>query len=222
MKGYIYCLSNQSMPGLLKIGFTQRNIEERLEELASPTGVPAPFELEFCVRVHNAQGLELRLHSEFQAYRLTTRREFFKLSNEEAINRILSFLSSANLEFPKPPEDSLVSTPKESIKMDSDEHSDKENGRMHLPRTPHHRLPNADRGARLNRLWNIGAVQCLFRRTGDFYMPLKRFPAALCDENGYVRFNTEEEYRNCRFLNIGIRLNVPGGIASIPGYVSKK
>jgi hypothetical protein len=99
MKGYIYCLSNQSMPGLLKIGFTQRTIEERLEELASPSGVPSPFELEFCVRVHNAQGLEQKLHMELQEYRLTTRREFFKLSNEEAINRILSFLSSANLEF---------------------------------------------------------------------------------------------------------------------------
>ena len=44
--GYIYCFSNQSMPGILKIGMTQRTPEERVKELFT-TGVALPFNIEF-------------------------------------------------------------------------------------------------------------------------------------------------------------------------------
>ena len=57
-------------------------------------------------------------------------------------------------------------------------------------------------------------------------MPLERFPGALCDLHGYVRFDTEDEYVKCPQLlhpNSGVenpRLNVKRpGISSIPGYV---
>ena len=50
-------------------------------------------------------------------------------------------------------------------------------------------------------------------------MPLKRFPGAYFDASGYVVFETEEEYRNAPQLNIGKRVNVDGGISSMPQYV---
>ena len=40
--GYIYAMSNKSMPGILKIGMTERSIEERLKE-ANGTFTLIPF-----------------------------------------------------------------------------------------------------------------------------------------------------------------------------------
>ncbi len=45
--GYVYCMSNPSMPGLLKIGMTERTPDIRLGEAnMSNTWIPTPFELE--------------------------------------------------------------------------------------------------------------------------------------------------------------------------------
>jgi len=40
----------------------------------------------------------------------------------------------------------------------------------------------------------------------------------LFDDNGYVIFKTEQEYKNCSYLDIGQKRNVHHGISSIPGY----
>ena len=77
-------------------------------------------------------------------------------------------------------------------------------------------------GKYLNNKWDIGAKHALYRLDGRWYHILKRFPAALCDENGYVLFNTDEEYRSNQYLKIVDRTNhthVPRGISSMPNYV---
>jgi hypothetical protein len=74
------------------------------------------------------------------------------------------------------------------------------------------------RGKELSRLWGVKAEHALYHKDGTFYENLHRFPGALFDRNGYVRFETEHEYRQCPYLNIGKKLNVRHGIASIPGY----
>ncbi len=48
---------------------------------------------------------------------------------------------------------------------------------------------------RLKQKWHINAVQVRYRETGDWYAPLKHFPAALLDLNGYILFPTEQAYR---------------------------
>ena len=45
--GYIYILSNPAMPGVLKIGFTTRSVDQRASEISSSTGIPEPFNVEF-------------------------------------------------------------------------------------------------------------------------------------------------------------------------------
>jgi hypothetical protein len=80
------------------------------------------------------------------------------------------------------------------------------------------RSPAAD-GESLRERWGIPAVQARFHRDGRFYEKLTRFPAALCDRNGYVVFATEKEYCKCSHLRIGEKVNVTGGIWSLPGYV---
>ncbi len=77
-------------------------------------------------------------------------------------------------------------------------------------------------GRELNRKWGIGAQHALYRENGTWYHRLERFPAALCDANGYILFETESAYKNCHHLQIGQEVNVPEGIASIPGYIKMR
>ena len=72
---------------------------------------------------------------------------------------------------------------------------------------------------RLNQELGLGAKHALYRRGRKWYRHLERFPGVLFDQQGYVRFETETEYRNCRQLQHGIELNVTGRVSSIAGYV---
>ena len=80
MEGYVYCLSNPAMPGLLKVGFTTNKPTERMLQLYS-TGVPLPFELEFAKLVKNPYEKEQTLHKLLERYeeRVNPKREFFRL-----------------------------------------------------------------------------------------------------------------------------------------------
>jgi hypothetical protein len=44
-EGFIYILSNDAMPGLLKIGYTTKLVEKRAGAIAAATGVPSPFKV---------------------------------------------------------------------------------------------------------------------------------------------------------------------------------
>lgn len=76
--GYIYALSNKSLPGLLKIGYTYRTPAERAKEL-SDTSVPHDFEVVKSWLVQNARGYEKALHKKLARYRETSDREFFEV-----------------------------------------------------------------------------------------------------------------------------------------------
>ncbi len=71
----------------------------------------------------------------------------------------------------------------------------------------------------LNDLWGVGAEHALYREDGRWYHQLKRFPGALFDSNGYVLFQTEEEYQRSPYLQRTQDLHVDRGIVAIPGYV---
>lgn len=83
--GYIYVLSNESMPELVKIGRTNRTVEQRIRELQS-TGVPTPFKVEFSAYTDNSALSEATIHRalEAQGVRTSANREFFKMSVVEA------------------------------------------------------------------------------------------------------------------------------------------
>ena len=91
MKGYVYILSNKSMPGLLKIGKTTTSPAQRMAELHS-TGVPTPFELELAVEVSDCDVSEREVHALLDTKRVMTHREFFRISVRKAIDQILSIL----------------------------------------------------------------------------------------------------------------------------------
>lgn len=86
--GFLYILSNPSMPNIYKIGYTERSVKERVMELSSNTGVPTPFAIEFSFLTENPKDLESDLHDEFEGYRVNGSREFFKVPLESILSRI--------------------------------------------------------------------------------------------------------------------------------------
>ena len=85
--GLVYVLTNPAMPGIVKIGMTQRaDLEQRMRELYG-TGVPVPFDCAYACKVKSGKTkmLEQALHGAFEPYRVNPKREFFEIKPEQAI-----------------------------------------------------------------------------------------------------------------------------------------
>lgn len=91
--GWIYVLSNASMPGLLKIGQSTADPEFRALELHT-TGVPQPFQVEYKGLFEDFAALERRVHSALSDQREHRSREFFRMSVQAAVQRILELSES--------------------------------------------------------------------------------------------------------------------------------
>lgn len=84
--GYIYVLTNRSMPGLVKVGKTVRDPLTRMNELSGATGVPTPFELAFTLEFDDCHTAERQIHQQLseRGTRVSNRREFFQVSPNTA------------------------------------------------------------------------------------------------------------------------------------------
>lgn len=85
MPQIIYVLTNEAMPGLVKIGMTTDSVEARISHLSAHSGVPLPFECYFAAEVSDCARVERTLHQLFGDVRLSPKREFFKLDPEKAV-----------------------------------------------------------------------------------------------------------------------------------------
>lgn len=100
-KGVVYILTNPSMPGYVKIGFTT-NLKSRLKNLDT-TGVARPFEPYMTVATAQYKTLERVIHHELD--KLTTtrarqNREFFELDQAIAgdlLQNLSALLSDAEI-----------------------------------------------------------------------------------------------------------------------------
>lgn len=88
-QGYIYILINPSMEGLVKIGKTQRNPDDRVKELSIATGVPTPFILAFDSFFENCSQAEEYIHALLEQHRVSNSREFFVVPLNEAIKIVI-------------------------------------------------------------------------------------------------------------------------------------
>ena len=91
MRGSVYIISNAAMPGLLKVGYTTRAVDQRLAELAT-TGVPGKFKLEFFCEIESAPTLERRVHSALHKHHHN--KEFFRCSLNDAVRAVKAQLLS--------------------------------------------------------------------------------------------------------------------------------
>lgn len=89
VQGIVYVLSNPAMPGLVKIGMTEReDTGARLAELYG-TGVPFPFHCEFAYLVDDPRDVEAKLHNKFVKMRVNPHREFFAIDARKARQALL-------------------------------------------------------------------------------------------------------------------------------------
>ncbi|MGB0384556.1 MAG: GIY-YIG nuclease family protein [Ardenticatenaceae bacterium] len=80
----MYILTNEAMPGLVKIGKTTRDPKTRAHEISRATGVPLPFQVNYYVYVNDCGWVELVAHRKLGSYRINSRREFFQISPRQA------------------------------------------------------------------------------------------------------------------------------------------
>lgn len=88
------------------------------------------------------------------------------------------------------------------------------------------RRPRLATARKLVDKWGIPVSRApgsaFFHRDGEWFNELTAFPGALLDPEGYIVFESGEEYRTCPDLQIGKgKTNVKrvGGISSIAGYI---
>lgn len=87
-KGYVYVLSNPSMPGLLKIGRSEADPQIRAAQLYT-TGVPEPFRIEFVWYCDDHEAVEKELHESFADNRKPGR-EFFEVEPLHIIEYLIN------------------------------------------------------------------------------------------------------------------------------------
>jgi hypothetical protein len=83
---YVYVLVNKSIPDMVKIGMTVREVDQRAKEISGATGVPTPWVPVYSFKCFNSYKLEQEIHEHLDAVRVANNREMFYLHSKDAIN----------------------------------------------------------------------------------------------------------------------------------------
>ena len=105
---FVYILTNDSMPGFIKIGLTENPVSERVLQLDN-TSVPIPFQCYYAARVDDNRRIERALHTAFGDFRVRQNREFFKMDPYK-VKAILEVLALEDVT----PKNELVATAEDS------------------------------------------------------------------------------------------------------------
>ncbi|MDP1760541.1 MAG: GIY-YIG nuclease family protein [Candidatus Woesebacteria bacterium] len=105
MNEIIYILTNEAMPGYVKIGKTSTSFEQRIRELSGSTSIPLPFTCFYACTVKDSAFVEHQLHDAFDNNRVNSRREFFQIAPE----RVVAALKLAEIENITPKKDFVES-----------------------------------------------------------------------------------------------------------------
>lgn len=91
---YLYILSRKEEKEILKIGMTTRNIQKRVNEINSATGVLFPYSARKVYKVKNSRLVEKNIHMLLSQYRIRSDREFFRITFSEACSIIEKYLET--------------------------------------------------------------------------------------------------------------------------------
>ena len=104
MPNIVYALTNAAMPGIVKIGMTDRDdVRRRMSDLYT-TGVPLPFDCVVAREIDGREALEIEnaLHTAFGPNRVNSSREFFQIDPEQ-VQALLRVMPGRDVT-PKTPE----------------------------------------------------------------------------------------------------------------------
>jgi len=93
--GYIYILENPALPDVVKIGKTHRDLNYRIKELSSSTSIPLHFKIIYQRYVNDCDTLEREIFTKLKDYRIDSKKEFFKINSDSAIENIDEIISLA-------------------------------------------------------------------------------------------------------------------------------
>ena len=98
-EGYVYCMTNEHMPGFVKVGYTDRTPDERLAEANGDTWSIPCWKCETSVRVKSPREAERTIHALFShgGGRVSPRREFFNCS-VDYVKMVFAILRTQNPE----------------------------------------------------------------------------------------------------------------------------
>lgn len=113
-EGIVYLLTNEAMPGYVKIGKTTTSVEQRILELSRSSAVPLPFECYYAARVRDMSKVEEACHDAFGGHRINPRREFFSIAPE----RVVAILKLLALEEVTPSRNAGVEFKEDAIAID--------------------------------------------------------------------------------------------------------
>ncbi len=105
MNEIIYILTNEAMPGYVKIGKTNNDLEQRVRDLSASTSIPLSFTVFYACTVKDAHFVEYQLHDAFDDNRVNPKREFFSVAPE----RVVAALKLAEIENITPQKDIIES-----------------------------------------------------------------------------------------------------------------
>jgi hypothetical protein len=93
--GFVYVLSNPSMPGIVKIGKTTRLPSDRASELyKQSSGVPEQFKVEFAMWTQDCDDIESCVHESLDEFRVNQSREFFSVAVFEAVRIVFDSIAA--------------------------------------------------------------------------------------------------------------------------------
>jgi len=98
-EGYIYCMTNEHMPGFVKVGYTDRTPEDRLAEANADTWSIPCWKCETSVKVRSAKDAEKAIHLLLSCDdgRVSPRREFFNCT-VDYVKMVFAILRTQNPE----------------------------------------------------------------------------------------------------------------------------
>lgn len=73
-------------------------------------------------------------------------------------------------------------------------------------------------GETLKLKYKLDAKHALYHKDGTFYEQLRDFPGILCDDSGYVMYDSRAQFESDSQLNIGQKVNIYRGLAHHPRY----
>ena len=88
MSGFVYLLDNEFMPGVFKVGMTNKSPTSRAKDISSSSGVPVEFGVVCFVEVGDARRVERDVHRVLDRARINRNREFFLLPLPVAVGAL--------------------------------------------------------------------------------------------------------------------------------------